>query len=41
LKELWLKGAAAVLIPEGVPFWRDFVSLVDGDFGDSGQKLQP
>lgn len=41
LKQLWLKGTAAVLIPEGVPFWHKFVSLIDGEFGDGGQKLQP
>lgn len=40
-KELWLKGTAAVLTAEGLPFWHKFVCLVDGEFGDDGQKLQP
>lgn len=41
LKEMWLKRTAAVLSPEGVPFWHKFVSLIDGEFGDGGQELQP
>lgn len=27
--------------PEGDPFWHKFVSLIDREFGDDGQKLQP